>query len=130
MIKLSAGSYLKGECKAMENILMKDGRIETIGEIRHALDLVREYCGNDLSDYLTEQALDCDTLSADYDEACEALEKKNDLMEDLIEEMKAKIYKYDRYSDNEIAQFSVDQIREMICCFSKWLDKVKEIQRI
>ena len=104
--------------------------IETIGELKHALDLVREYCGDDLSNYLSEYISDYDMLSDDVDEMFERLCRKNDLMENLFGEMESQLYKYEHYTDDEIMQLSTDQIKEMIGFFSTCLNKLQSIQKI
>ena len=110
----------------MENIVLKDGRMEIIGKATHAIDIVREYCGDELGNYLSEVLSDHDTLCDNYDNMYERQVKADDALQDLILDMRFKLQKFEEFENAD--EFNAEQSKKMFQFMKNCLERVENIQ--
>ena len=112
----------------MEEVILKNGNMEIIGEPKHALDIVREHLGEDLYKYFSEIVETAETSTFDFDELAERHEKREEMLEGLILDMEVSFSEFDKYVfDIEDAE---SQIKKMKEAFEKAAKVARGIQKI
>jgi len=116
----------------MKVIEMKDGRRETIGNMQNAIDLVREYCGDNMADcisnYIAENERNAREIE-EYLEQKEAEYKRDDEKYTLFEDLWAEhIQQIEKYENQKIyEEFTEESAIEILAKYKELVEKIHEI---
>lgn len=116
----------------MEIIEMKDGKMESVGEFQNATDLIREYCGDQLADFITGYFRENEKYVQEVGEYLEQKEadykkegEKYSSLEDVYEEHKREIEKFENQKVYE--EFTEESVAEILAKYKELVEKINDI---